>query len=198
MRSGSGWSAPTYRPGEIYLGWTRVGEALAGELRGRNARTQQQLSIAVGSRLSAQQEEVGAISTAPKREKNNERSLRELVATASTLAHILLRGFQKRERRCRQSSGIHPPCACEENFARPPPTQHSSHFATAQQWKQRHRFGSAAGSKSRKAFLDSGEFGARIPAEALPSHPALYGQRGEEILPAPPLSHLTMAPASGT
>ena len=105
------------RPGEIYLGWTRVGEALAGELRGRNARTQQQLSIAVGSRLSAQQEEVGAISTAPKREKNNERSLRELVATASTLAHILLRGFQKRERRRRQSSGIHPPRAREENFA---------------------------------------------------------------------------------
>jgi hypothetical protein len=30
------------------------------------------------------------------------------------------------------------------------------------------------GSKSRKAFLDSGEeFGARISAEVLPSHPAL-------------------------
>ena len=52
------------------------------------------------------------------------------------------------------------------------------------------------GSKSRKAFLDSGEFGARIPAEVLPSHPALYGQRDGESLPAPPPSHLTMAPAS--
>ena len=51
-------------------------------------------------------------------------------------------------------------------------------------------------SKSRKAFLDSGEFGARIPAEVLPSHPALYGQRDGESLPAPPPSHLTMAPAS--
>ena len=28
-----------YRPGEIYLGRTRVGEALAGELRGLHART---------------------------------------------------------------------------------------------------------------------------------------------------------------
>ena len=36
------------------------------------------------------------------------------------------------------------------------------------------------GSKSRKAFLDSGEFGARIPAEVLPSHPALYGKETEK------------------
>ena len=89
-----------------------------------------------------------------------------------------------------------PSLVCEENFARPPPTQHSSHIAAAQQWTQRHRIGTAAGSKSRKAFLDSGEFGARIPAEVLPSHPALYGQRDGESLPAPPPSHLTMAPAS--
>ena len=34
--------------------------------------------------------------------------------------------------------------------------------------------------KSRKAFLDSGEFGARIPAEVFPSHPALYGKETEK------------------
>ena len=74
--------------------------------------------------------------------------------------------------------------------------QVSALVITKQQWTQRHRIGTAAGSKSRKAFLDSGEFGARIPAEVLPSHPALYEQRDGESLPAPPPSHLTMAPAS--
>ena len=74
--------------------------------------------------------------------------------------------------------------------------QVSALVITKQQWTQRHRIGTAAGSKSRKAFLDSGEFGARIPAELLPSHPALYEQRDGESLPAPPPSHLTMAPAS--
>ena len=104
-------SGRLYRPCEIYLGWTRVGEALAGELRGRNARTQQQLSIAVGSRLSAQQEEVGAISTAPKREKNNERSLNELVATASTLCAYFAAWISK-EREAALSKQRHRPSLC--------------------------------------------------------------------------------------
>ena len=82
-----------------------------GELRGRNSRTQQQLSIAVGSRLSAQQEEVGAISTAPKREKNNERSLRELVATASTLCAYFAAWISK-EREAPSSKQRHPPSLC--------------------------------------------------------------------------------------
>ena len=58
--------------------------------------------------------------------------------------------------------------------------QVSALVITKQQWTQRHRIGTAAGSKSRKAFLDSGEFGARIPAEVLPSHPALYGKETEK------------------
>ena len=75
----------------------------------------------------------------------------------------------------------------------PRPSQRS---VASQSSKNASVFHPELGSKSRKAFLDSGEFGARIPAEVLPSHPALYEQRDGEILPAPPPSHLTMAPAS--
>ena len=46
------------------------------------------------------------------------------------------------------------------------------------------------------AILAHAGGGARIPAEVLPSHPALYEQRDGESLPAPPPSHLTTAPAS--
>ena len=108
------------------------------------------------------------------------------------------RGLLKREGRAnfRWNVLLAPLLRVKKNFARPPPAQHSSRITAAQQWTQRHRIGTAAGSKSRKAFLDSGEFGARIPAEVLPSHPALYEQRDGESLPAPPPSHLTMAPAS--
>ena len=54
------------------------------------------------------------------------------------------------------------------------------------------------GSKSRKAFLDLGEFGARIPAEVLPSHPALYGKETEKasLHRLLPISRWRQPPAS--
>ena len=50
---------------------------------------------------------------------------------------------------------------------------HPSAVWQARQARMLTMFHPELGSKSRKAFLDSGEFGARIPAELLPSHPAL-------------------------